>query len=166
MTGPLLIEPVGRAASDVLALLHRCCLAEPWGRDAIASLIALPGSLALIALLGPAPVGFAMARLAADKAEILSFGVIPADRRQGVGTVLLQATVARAARHGATAILLEVDAANSAARRLYGGCDFVAVARRPNYYRRAGGPGRPALVLRRNLIGQPDSQCPATPQLR
>lgn len=163
MTGAIEIEPVGAAASDLLAALQRCCFAEPWGRDAIASLIALPNSLALVALRGTsyAPVGFAMAWIAAGGAEILSFGVIPADRRLGVGKALLEATIERLAALGVTAIILEIDAENLAARRLYGGCEFVAVDRRPNNYRCSGSLGRDALLLRRNLGNYPDLQCPA-----
>ncbi len=77
MTAAVKIEPVGAVAADVLAALHRRCFAVPWGRDAFARLAALPGTITLVAMrpaTPPIPVGFAVARVTADQAEILSLG--------------------------------------------------------------------------------------------
>ena len=52
-------------------------------------------------------------------ARIDAFAVRSADRRQGIGTGLMQATGAWARRHGAVEIQLGVDASNQAAVRFY-----------------------------------------------
>ncbi len=82
------------------------------------------------------PVGFALARDLGGECEILTLGVLPACRRRGVGRALLRAILNRARRQSIPSIVLEVAADNAAARRLYGAAGFVAVGRRPRYYRR------------------------------
>lgn len=65
---------------------------------------------------------------------------------RGLGTVLLDALLAEAARRDCAEILLEVRADNPAARALYASRGFVEIARRPRYY----GDGGDALILRRS----------------
>jgi [ribosomal protein S18]-alanine N-acetyltransferase len=93
------------------------------------------------------PAGFALMRVAADEAEVIAIGVRPAQQRRGVGRVLLEEIVARAARAGAARLFLEVAEDNAPARALYAAAGFAQVGRRPNYYRRKE-ISVPALVLR------------------
>jgi ribosomal-protein-alanine N-acetyltransferase len=97
-------------------------------------------------------VGFALARVAADEAELLSLGVIPAARRQGIGQALLDDVIRVAAARQAAALFLEVAETNEAARRLYGTNGFSAVGRRPDYYQRPNTVPISALTLRRALL--------------
>ena len=95
-------------------------------------------------------MGFVILRHAADEAEILSIGVLPAVRRQGVGRTLLAAAVEHAGAAGAAAIFLEVGEDNAIARALYEMAGFVPVGRQPDYYRRAGHSGVAAIVMRKS----------------
>lgn len=111
-----------------------------WGADALVLQLGLPGAFGFLA----GPLGFVLARVAADEAEILTIAVLPGHRRAGVGRALLLAAGSRAAASGARAMLLEVAEANDAARALYAGAGFQPVGRRKAYY----GTGMDALVLR------------------
>ncbi len=127
---------------QVLAGLHRAAFedqpgAELWDAAALAELLAMPGALALLAEAGGAPLGFALGRVAADEAELLSLGVHPAARRLGLGRALIDALVARTAALGAVKVLLEVAEDNKTARSLYRTAGFEEVGRRRGYYQRS-----------------------------
>lgn len=76
---------------------------------------------------------------AGDDMEVANVVVAPTARRQGVATRLIAAGVAAAGARAARRILLEVGVDNGAAAALYRRRGFVAIGRRPNYYRRAAG---------------------------
>jgi len=138
----------------VVAALQQACFPEdPWDEASVATLTAPPAGFAVIALdVQDQPVGFVMARVAAEDAEILAIGVLPQARRGGVGRLLVEAAVAGSRDLGATALFLEVAEDNQAAWTLYKACGFFSVGRRPGYYKRPDGRVA-ALVLRRNLDG-------------
>ena len=134
---------VGVAHAGALAAIHAAAFpaAERWDCGAIAALLATPGCFALLAAAG----GMAMARVAADEAELLTLAVLPAARGAGVGGGLLAATLAEAVRQGAATVLLEVAPGNGAARALYRRAGFGEVGLRRRYYPDGGD----ALVMRR-----------------
>jgi ribosomal-protein-alanine N-acetyltransferase len=101
----------------------------------------------VLAAAGGQPVGFAMGRVAAGEAEVLTLAVRPAARRTGAGRALMGALAAEAAGRGAAALVLEVAEGNQAARGLYAGLGAVEVGRRRRYYP----DGSDALVLRAEL---------------
>ena len=81
-----------------------------------------------------------------ETAQILTVGVLPTARRQGIGEQLVQALVAEAARRRAVEILLEVRMDNAAARQLYAKLGFEVIGTRRGYYEQ----GRvDAVVMRR-----------------
>ncbi len=137
----------------VAALQQACFPEDPWDEASVATLTAPPAGFAVIALdVQDQPVGFVMARVAAEDAEILAIGVLPKARQGGVGRLLVEAAVAGSRDLGATALFLEVAEDNQAAWTLYKVCSFFSVGRRPGYYKRPDGRVA-ALVLRRNLDG-------------
>lgn len=161
MTSPATtLRPVGPFDLDCLAALHAACFPDPWSATAMAALLATPGSFGLLSNSCEQPAGFLLARVAADEAEILSIGVQPGCRRQGVARQLLAAASTRAAESGARRLFLEVAADNHAARALYLREGFAQVGRRPRYYRRAGA-AIDALILARYLVNGPQASGPA-----
>lgn len=138
-----------------MAKLHAELFEEPWDEAAIAGLIGHPGSVALIASLGkPTEVaGFVLAQAAADEAEILTIGVAPGARRQGIAAKLMDGLRRAAARAGAKALFLEVAESNEAARGLYQRLGFTEAGRRKGYYVRKDGSKEDALVLRCEVGG-------------
>jgi ribosomal-protein-alanine N-acetyltransferase len=152
----VVVEPAGVAHLALLTALHGRCFAQAWSDATMASLLGMPGSFALIATRldnGAAqPAGFALARVAADEAELMSLGVVPECQRRGIARRLVAACAERAAGAGAAALFLEVGEANRAARALYDGLGFHVIGRRHGYYRTPGNGSEDALVMRRDLV--------------
>ena len=87
---------------------------------------------------------------------MLTFGVLPEARRQGIGRALLDTLLAAAHRRRLGSVVLEVAADNAAARRLYAARGFIQAGRRPRYYRRPGGTVD-GLIMRRGLANGSDA---------
>jgi ribosomal-protein-alanine N-acetyltransferase len=114
--------------------------------------MALPGAFGLLAVSAGAPVGFLLAQVLFEEAELLTLGVLPTHRRAGHGCRLLQAGLAEASGRGATRMHLEVAQSNLRAQFLYGRAGFMPAGRRRNYYRQADGTAVDALLLARPLV--------------
>jgi len=83
---------------------------------------------------GNDPVGFLVAWLVADEIHILSLATLPAHRRRGIATALLDATLDFARERQVRAVLLEVRRSNRAAIALYRAAGFSAMGIRAQYY--------------------------------
>jgi len=136
----------------LVARLQESCFSDPWGMDGVARTVAMPGVFGLIARVtsaaGRTPVGFALARVAADEGELLTIGVLPAWRNQGLAGRMLVTAMSRACALGARSMLLEVAENNSAARALYARRGFNIVGRRIGYYRHPPAAAVDALIMR------------------
>ncbi|HUS54276.1 MAG TPA: GNAT family N-acetyltransferase [Thermohalobaculum sp.] len=95
--------------------------------------------------------GLLILRMAADEAEILNFGVVPAAQRRGLGRALLRSAEALAQEHGMTSIFLEVAVDNAPARALYAGRGYAELGNRKDYYLRPDGTRADALVMKKLL---------------
>lgn len=139
------LRHAGPEDAALLAAIHARAFppGEAWDAATMATLLGMPGALGLVA----EEAGMTLLRLAADEAEILTFAVRPEARRAGLGRALLETGMALLAAQGARALLLEVAEDNAAALALYTAAGFARAATRRDYY----GPGRHALVLRRDL---------------
>ena len=141
--------------APLLAALHARCFetggGEVWDEPAVKTLLATPGIFAFL-ILAPAdhPAGLVMARAGGGESEILTVGVLPEHRRQGLGAALIEAAAVHAATLGAQVLFLEVADDNDAARGLYQHCGFKPIGRRTDYYRRQS-ERRDAVVLRRDI---------------
>ena len=142
----------GAAAIDRSAAISRILAgsfetaSQRWSAASVASTLAAPGTVALVA-----PEGCALLRVVADEAELLTIAVAPSARRRGLGRWLLDACLAEAGRRGATVLHIEVGAANTAAIALYGAAGFARAGLRPGYY--AGPDGREDALLMRRPVG-------------
>lgn len=86
------------------------------------------------------------------EADVQTIAVAPSARGRGVGTTLLRALTAQAARRGATSLLLEVRADNAAAIGLYTREGFERISVRRRYYQ----PGDvDAWIMRRRPLPAP-----------
>lgn len=126
---------------------------DPWSQAVFTSLLTLPGTVGLLAVRAQRPIGYVLARIAADEAEILSIGVAQEARRQGIARLLIAGASRRLGARGATALFLEVAADNAPGQAFYSALGFQPVGRRPGYYRRPDYRAD-ALVLRRSIDGQ------------
>jgi ribosomal-protein-alanine N-acetyltransferase len=122
-----------------------------WTRQDMAELLAAPGVAGWALQSGDWTVGFALCRVAADEAELLTIAVQPSQRRRGAGRALLSAVLAHVCAVGVRSLFLEVGADNPAALALYARAGFQAVGSRKAYYQRGGGPAVDAVVMRLTL---------------
>ena len=150
---PSVIRALRADRAAECAKVHAAAFAHPWPAGEFASLLTSGSTIGSAALdpLTSRLRGFALSRLAADEAEVLTVAVDPGWRGRGVGRDLMREHVQRAALTGANALFLEVDADNLAAIALYHRFGFVKVGERAGYYRRPDGKPATALVMRRTL---------------
>lgn len=90
--------------------------------------------------------GFIVYRIVADEAEIITIGVAPTARRNGIAAAMLEIAAADAKKRGAKKIFLEVAENNTAARALYSAAGYTQVGVRPKYY-----DGIDAILMARQL---------------
>ena len=131
-----------------LANLHALCFEtpRPWSEAEFAAILTTPGTY----LCGDAH-SFALGRVIADEAELLTLVVSPDKRRQGLGANVLRAFEAEAIKRHATRAFLEVAANNTPAIALYRAQGYSEEGRRPSYYRTPDGARIDALILSRDL---------------
>jgi len=141
-------QTIGWNAAE-LAGLQGSLFAELWDGEAMARLIAHDNAAAFLARGGERAetVGYILAMVAADEAEILSLGVRKDRQRRGVATRLIAALSLAAIEAGARRLYLEVAADNGPALALYRRLGFQQAWRRRAYYRRADRTTRDALIL-------------------
>ncbi len=94
---------------------------------------------------------FALVRVIADEAELLTIATDPAFQRQGLARQVMAGWQAEAARRGAVTAFLEVAADNTPAINLYESCGFESCGRRAAYYQRTQGQAADALLMQRDL---------------
>jgi [ribosomal protein S18]-alanine N-acetyltransferase len=152
MAAGFVLRRLGALDLDLASRLHAEAFAplreRAWTRQDMAELLASPGVAGWTLQSGNAAIGFALCRVAADEAELLTIAVQPNQRRRGAGRALLAAVAAHARTTGARSLFLEVGADNPAALALYGQAAFQAVGNRKAYYQRGGAPAADAVVMR------------------
>lgn len=180
MSAPFVLMAADAESVVVLSELYRLCFPpeEVWDKASIAKILASPGAFGLIAVesvdsrpgaandnapkggLPTSPpattakthaVGFVLVRSAGEEAEVLSLGVHPECRLNGIGRALLRASMVEAHQSGVQEIFLEVAEDNEPARKLYEAAGFEKVGIRPGYYQRPGGINAAAHTMRRSL---------------
>lgn len=149
------LRPIDAVDLSGLARLHAQCFPDDcWDAAALAELLAMRGASGhLLEELGLGqPLGLILDLIIAEHAEILTLGVAPTARRQGIARAMLDDLFRRARLAGARSVGLEAAADNLPARQLYEACGFTQTGKRPGYYRRPGAIVD-ALVFRRTLLG-------------
>lgn len=128
--------PLSKVMAGPVSKLHRACFPEdPWNSVAIAEMMNIAGFFGRIAWANELPAGFVLALDLHRECEILSLGVLPERRREGIGSALLDCVCFEGRVRGAECVVLEVAVDNSAALALYTGRRFMPVGYRRNYYR-------------------------------
>jgi ribosomal-protein-alanine N-acetyltransferase len=149
--GKAVIEPATVRDAARLSQIHGASFHRGWGEAEFESMLAERNTLSHRLRLGRKTIGFAVSRMAADEAEILSIAVAPGYRGRGLSRELLLTHLGHLAGRGVRAIFLEVEENNQPARRLYERTGFTVVGRRERYYGQDGGEQLNALLMRRDL---------------
>ncbi|MEA2831485.1 MAG: [ribosomal protein S18]-alanine N-acetyltransferase [Bradyrhizobium sp.] len=149
--GTAVIEPATLRDASRLAQLHGASFHRGWGEGEFESMLSERNTLVQRLRVGSKIVGFAVSRMAADEAEILSIAVAVSHRGRGLSRNLLLTHLGHLAGRGVRTVFLEVEENNQPARRLYQHAGFAVAGRRERYYREANGKQLDALLMRRDL---------------
>ncbi len=149
--GTAVVEPAIQRDAARLAQLHGASFHRGWGEAEFETMLSERNTLVHRLRQGRKIIGFAVSRLAADEAEILSIAVAADQRGRGLSRDLLLTHLGHLAGRGVRTIFLEVEENNQPARRLYERTGFAVVGRRERYYREANGEQLNALLMRRDL---------------
>lgn len=114
---------------DNIANLHAKCFPDkPWSASDFADL--KKSGCEIIA----SDNGFIVWRVVADEAEIISIGVAPDARRQGIAGAMILLMEQELKKHSVHNVFLEVSEVNVPAKKLYEKYGFVPTGKRPKYY--------------------------------
>ena len=149
--GTVAVEPASLRDAQKLAELHGASFHRGWGEGEFETMLTERNTLVHRLRMGRKTIGFAVSRMAADEAEILSIAVDAGHRGRGLSRNLLLTHLGHLAGRGVRSVFLEVEENNQPARRLYQRAGFAIAARRERYYRQASGEQLNALLMRRDL---------------
>jgi ribosomal-protein-alanine N-acetyltransferase len=148
--GAVAIEAATLRDAPKLAQLHGASFHRGWGEGEFEQMLSERNTLVHRLRQGRKTIGFAVSRMAADEAEILSIAVEPNHRGRGLSRNLLLTHLGHLAGRGVRTVCLEVVENNQPARRLYHRAGFTVTGRRERYYRQDGEQLN-ALIMRRDL---------------
>jgi ribosomal-protein-alanine N-acetyltransferase len=146
--GALLLREYRESDFDELVTLDRECF-EPgiaYSNRDMRRFLSFATRVAIVAERGGRIAGFCIGfRAPGKRGHIITLDVRAEERGTGVGRALLEATIARMKRSGASDTTLEVDVENAKAIGFYERLGFERRGNLPDYY----GPNRAALEMAR-----------------
>ena len=163
MVLPFHILPASETDLVRLQRLHAELFATSWAIETWTAYLAEPANVLRIVKCSEnaGVVGFAVARGVLDEAEVLSLGVAPACRHQGLASQLMRSVLEALSTRGITRVFLEVGETNGRARDLYESFGFEQIGLREAYYESRSGSGdcsrENALTMRLTLENLTDA---------
>jgi [ribosomal protein S18]-alanine N-acetyltransferase len=156
----LVIRPAEESDLPEILRIERTSFADPWSRESFVTSLDLERMHFLVAeerreeeagheVGDSILVGYVIALVLSEEAEIANLAVAASVRRRGVGGLLLDRATDDLTQRGVRSLYLEVRESNLAARALYESRLFAQVGRRKGYYRN---PPEDALLLMRELV--------------
>lgn len=149
----LTVREAGERDLTGVVQIERDSFGDPWSRESFLAAVGASRMRFLVAESSRGEeggardlVGYVIALMLFDEAEIANIAVAREARGQGIGGLLLDHALTEAAARGVQAVYLEVRESNTSARALYESRSFANVGRRKRYYRN---PTEDALLLRR-----------------
>jgi len=131
------LVPLTTEDGYVLEQIHAASFPDGWTRETFDHLLTENQTCGWMATsVDETPLGFILARVVADEAEILTFAVHPSSQGQGLGRYLIMELMNFLKSVRCMKIFLEVALDNRAAIDLYTSVGFKCVGTRPNYYQR------------------------------
>jgi len=121
---------------------------DPWSPQGIKAELNGAHSFSFGIFIGDALAGQLYAQMVGAELTILNLSIVPSYRRNGLGRVLLRATLKHAGENGAREVHLEVRNRNQSAISLYLSEGFKQTGRRKSFY---SDTGEDAILLLRQL---------------
>ena len=106
----------------------------PWSQLQFTTSIQNSNNLCYCLSFNGITIGYLIAMLAGDTADILNIGIDPEFTRQGYGTALLNHLIKEVRKRNISEILLEVRVGNKSAIQFYKRQGFEEISVRKNYY--------------------------------
>ena len=146
MTTLVALRPAAEGDLPSIVAIEKASFSDPWTLASFRSMLALPQVMATVAEEEGVVVGYTVAWVVGDEAELANLAVVPARRGAGIGARLLDALLGALDARGGATVYLEVRDSNEAAQALYRSRGFTSAGRRKGYYRL---PSEDAVVMRR-----------------
>ena len=143
------IRAAGSADIPEIAEIERSCFSPPWSEKSLAEEIGPEDTFFAAAEEDGRILGFCIARMAGDEAELYQIAVRGDARRKGTAALLMESLLGWAAERGAGKIFLEVREGNGPAVGLYLRYGFSVISRRKDYY---SAPAEDALIMERTVV--------------
>ena len=144
------VRPVRADDLDQVVAIERQSFSDPWSAQAFMPFIGASNCEFRVAEEGRRVVGYMVALVIGEEAEILNIAVAPPERGRGIAATLMDDALARLRERQVRAVYLEVRDGNARARVLYESRGFSEAGRRRRYYRE---PVEDALILTKQLEG-------------
>lgn len=161
-TLPLHLRHAVPADAAAMATLERSAFPHPWSQWQLASELAQPSALGVVAHEADGGlVGYVLFRRILDEAELLRLAVTRERQRRGVATALVARGLDELRSFGCATAFLEVRADNVPAIRFYESDNWQLTGRRPRYYP----DGSDALLYRRPLCLDAPRSGQSTPRM-
>lgn len=114
--------------------VESACFEDSWTKEMLFEELESPLCTVCTFLDGGEIAGYALARLAADEAELFRIAVMSGSRRRGAGFELLTTLHKKIKARGAAVCFLEVRSKNAPAVALYKKAGYEQIAVRRGYY--------------------------------
>lgn len=124
-------------AEDVKGIsdIEKACFSHPWTKENLTEELCNPTARFFVAVKDGTAIGYIGANNIADEVYITNIAVLPKNREQGIGALLLQILTTFSEKEKANFITLEVRESNAPAVALYEKYGFQPVGKRKNFYR-------------------------------
>lgn len=134
-----------------MARIHTAAftMQRPWSEAEFADLCDSP----LVFHISTAPMCFALGRIIAGDAELLTIATHPEAQQQGHAKTCLHAFLDHCRAKQCESVFLEVEEKNTAALALYTKAGFHITGKRAGYYRRPTGERSDAILMAKHLKG-------------
>ncbi|MEX2181787.1 MAG: ribosomal protein S18-alanine N-acetyltransferase [Gemmatimonadaceae bacterium] len=141
------IRDAVEADLGAIVAIERASFSDPWTEKSFRAMLGHGTVQLRVAERGRSVLGYSVAWIVGDEAEIANLAVAAAERRQGIGAALLDDLLALVDREASSTVHLEVRAGNAAAQALYASRGFTACGRRKAYY---AAPVEDAVIMKRH----------------
>lgn len=119
---------------NAIYAVEQACFSDSWSKEMLFEELDNPLCSVCTFVAGGKIAGYALARVAADEAELFRIAILPQMRRCGEGYNLLGAMHAKLKERGAAVCFLEVRSKNAPAEGLYKKAGYEQIAVRRGYY--------------------------------
>lgn len=145
---PVIVRAMKAEDAAAVAEMEHQIFADAWSERGVLASAANPQTICLAAEKGGKQIGYLIAYIAADDAEIARIAVVKEQRRSGVGAALLARLEDSCQEHAVNRILLDVRKSNASARSFYAKQGFQEDGTRLQFYEN---PGEDAVLMSKSL---------------